>query len=87
MINSQSIKTIGSNGQLSLGKAFAGKTVAVEQLDDSTWLIKSGEFVPESEKWLHKKEQEEKLSKSLNWTKNNKPKDNFVSVAKSVEDA
>ena len=87
MINSQSIKTIGANGQLSLGKAFAGKTVAVEQLDDNTWVIKSGEFVPESEKWLHKKEQEEKLLKSLNWTKNNKPKDNFANVAKSIEDA
>ena len=87
MLNVQNIKTIGANGQLSLGKAFAGKTVAIEQVDYGTWIIKSGHFVPESEEWLHKKANATKLDIAFEWAKKNKPKDNFDEIVKEVEDA
>ena len=83
----QNIKTIGANGQLSLGKNFAGKVVAIEQLDNSTWIIKSGNFIPESEEWLHQKDTVEKLARALHWAKNNKPLDNFDKLAKEIENA
>src|SRR5580693_4450901 len=47
------IKTIGSSGQISLGKENAGRTVMVEQVDEGVWLIKSARVIPESELWLH----------------------------------
>jgi hypothetical protein len=46
-------KTIGSSGQISLGKKFAGQTVMLSELDPGVWLIKIGRFIPENEKWLH----------------------------------
>ncbi|HLD84452.1 MAG TPA: hypothetical protein VI844_01630 [Coxiellaceae bacterium] len=46
------VKVIGSNGQISLGKEFAGKSVLVEQIDAYSWVIKTGQFIPDNEKWL-----------------------------------
>jgi hypothetical protein len=46
---SAQIKIIGNNGQISLGKEFAGKMVSIERLDNGNWLIKAGEFVPDSQ--------------------------------------
>ena len=47
------VKVVGVNGQISLGKALAGKIVSIEQSDKSTWVIKSGEFIPDSPKQPH----------------------------------
>lgn len=47
------MKVVGVNGQISLGKALAGKIVSIEQIDKSTWVIKSGEFIPDSQKQPH----------------------------------
>ena len=48
-----SIKTVGSNGQISLGKKYAGQTVMLDEIDTGVWIVKPGSFVPHSEKWLH----------------------------------
>jgi putative transposon-encoded protein len=34
------VKTIGSSGQISLGKQYAGRTVTVEQVAEGVWTIK-----------------------------------------------
>lgn len=82
----QQVKMVGSNGQLSLGKEFAGKMVIIVQINDGTWIIKSGEFVPDSEKWLYQKDHLPKLEKALDWAENNKPIDNFNKLAQRIED-
>jgi len=79
------VKVIGTNGQVSLGKEFAGKMVLVDQIDNGTWLIKAGEFIPDSEKWLYKGNNIAKLEKALAWAKKNKPRDNFDKLAKEIE--
>jgi hypothetical protein len=76
----QQVKVIGHNGQLSLGKAFAGQMVIIDQVDNGTWIIKTGEFIPDSEKWLYSKDNLEKLDRALFWAKNNQPKDNFAEI-------
>lgn len=76
------VKAVGSNGQISLGKAFAGKTVLIDQLDASTWVIKSGEFVPDSERWLHFGDGSDRLEKALAWAESHAPKDNFDAFVK-----
>ena len=34
------IKTIGSNGQISLGKEHAGKSVLVDEVEPGVWVVK-----------------------------------------------
>lgn len=79
------VKVVGTNGQVSLGKEFAGKMILIDQIEEGTWIIKSGEFIPDSEKWLHRKQDAAKLEKALEWTKENKPVDNFDSLMKKLE--
>lgn len=65
------VKIVGANGQVSLGKEFAGKMILIDQVDAGTWIIKSGEFIPDSEKWLHRVQDATKLDKALEWAERN----------------
>lgn len=86
MSNQAQVKTIGPNGQVSLGKGFAGKMVLINQLNNGTWIIKIGEFVPDSEKWLHQNDGMAKLEKALEWAEKNKPSDNFDQFVRGIKD-
>jgi len=79
------VKTIGSNGQVSLGKEFAGKMVLVDQIEEGTWIIKCGEFVPASEKWIYQGQNMAKIEKALKWAEKNKPTDNFEALVQGIE--
>ena len=59
------VKVVGSNGQVSLGKTLAGKIVSIDQIDKGTWIIKSGEFVPDSQKWLYESDNMQRLDNAL----------------------
>ncbi len=83
-MSQQTVKVIGANGQVSLGKKFAGKTILVDQVSDGTWILKVGEFIPDSEKWLHQDSHMAKLEKAIEWTENHKPIDNFDQLAKKI---
>lgn len=72
------IKTVGSSGQISIGKKFAGQTVMLSELDTGVWLIKLGRFIPENEKWLHAPDVEKSLNKAVDWAENNPPADTDV---------
>lgn len=84
-IHQQQVKTIGSNGQVSLGKEFAGKMVLVEQIEEGTWVIKCGEFIPDSEKWLYQTNAMAKIEKAADWAEKNQPSDNFDEIIKDIE--
>lgn len=77
----QYVKIIGANGQLSLGKAFAGKMVLIDQLDDGSWVIKPGNFIPDAEKWLYQTNNLAALEKGLAWAEKNQSVDNFEELA------
>jgi hypothetical protein len=82
---SSQVKVIGANGQVSLGKEFAGKLVLIDQIDNGTWIIKSGEFIPDSEKWLHQANHLTKLEKALKWAEKNKPINNFEQFVDKIK--
>lgn len=67
------IKTIGSNGQISLGKEFAGQSVLIDNSEYGVWTIKIGKFIPHNEQWLLEKDNATKLDEALDWASNNKP--------------
>lgn len=81
----QQVKVIGANGQVSLGKEFAGKMVLIELVEDGTWIIKTGEFIPDSERWLHQNNNLRKIEKALHWANKNKAKDNFDTIIQGIE--
>ena len=47
------IKTISSSGQISLGKAFAGKIVKLEHLEDGRWMVTPVQVIPEHLAWAY----------------------------------
>ena len=68
------VKTIGSSGQISLGKQHAGRTVAVEEIEDGVWLIKTSRVIPESELWLHTPDATQVVDRAIRWAGQNPPK-------------
>lgn len=61
------IKTIGSSGQIALGKQYAGQHVLVDELEPGVWMIKLGEFIARNERWLHEPEAKAKLDRAIRW--------------------
>lgn len=76
-MNAPQIKVVGSNGQISLGKGCAGKSVLIDQVAPGTWVIKSGTFTPDSEQWLYQSQTSAKLESALAWNQANPPRDSF----------
>jgi|HubBroStandDraft_1064217.scaffolds.fasta_scaffold1801709_1 hypothetical protein len=61
------VKTIGSSGQLSLGKEYAGRTVTVEAIEEGVWLIRTAQVIPENEMWLHTPRNRDLLNRAVAW--------------------
>ncbi|MEI7823562.1 MAG: hypothetical protein WCK55_21855 [Verrucomicrobiota bacterium] len=78
------IKTIGSNGQISLGKEHAGKSVLVDEVEPGVWVVKIGQFVPDSERWLHGIEAKAKLDEAIAWAEKTRPSDNFAEIEAQI---
>ncbi|MDD4650399.1 MAG: hypothetical protein PHO79_10375 [Desulfoplanes sp.] len=69
------IKTVGSSGQISLGKKFAGQTVMVSEVDTGVWIVKLGRFIPDNEKWIHASDVQIELNEAIDWAEKNSPKE------------
>jgi hypothetical protein len=70
-----SVKVIGANGQISLGKQFAGGQVLVEEREPGVWLIRTATVVPDNELWLHEPKAADDLRRALAWAEANPPSD------------
>ncbi|MSQ70934.1 MAG: hypothetical protein EXR27_06535 [Betaproteobacteria bacterium] len=63
-----SVKVVGANGQISLGKEFAGRQVLVEEREPGVWLVRTALVVPENELWLHQPKAREDLNGAMDWS-------------------
>lgn len=63
------VKVIGANGQISLGKQFAGRQVLVEEQESGVWLIRTATVIPDNERWLHEAQAASDLARALEWSK------------------
>lgn len=70
-----SVKIVGANGQISLGKQFAGRQVLVEEQESGVWLIRTATVVPDNEHWLHAPAAATDLDNALAWAAQNPPSD------------
>lgn len=69
----QTIKTIGSSGQLSLGKEYAGCTVVVEVSEPGVWQIKTVKVIPDNELWLTEEPVKTQIDEAIRWAEANPP--------------
>jgi len=76
--SSSSVKVIGANGQISLGKQFAGRQVLVEEREPGVWLIRTATVIPDNERWIHEPEAAASLKRGLEWALANPPDDSNV---------
>jgi hypothetical protein len=83
--NTSIIKKVGTNGQISLGKEYAGKQIQISKLNKETLIIKSGNFIPNDEKWLHNEQNITTLRKAIYWAENNDRRDNFDQIKTDIE--
>ena len=67
VIDHQVIKSIGSSGQISLGKEYAGRQVLVENPEPGVWLIRTATVIPDNEKWIHTPALKKDLTAALTW--------------------
>jgi len=63
------VKVVGSNGQISLGKQFAGRQVLIEEQEPGVWLVRTATVIPDNERWLHDETAIESLREALDWAR------------------
>jgi hypothetical protein len=73
-----SVKVIGANGQISLGKQYAGRQVLVEEQESGVWLVRTATVIPDNERWLHQQKEAADLQNALSWAQANPPADSNV---------
>lgn len=85
VIDHQVIKSIGSSGQISLGKEYAGRQVLVETPEPGVWVIRTATVVPDNEKWLHTPAIKKDLSSALAWAQKTPAKASDLSKLKMAK--
>ena len=82
------VKIIGSNGQISLGKQYAGRQVLVEEREPGVWLIRTATVIPDNERWLHEPDVSDRLAQALAWAQTNPARsDNVDAILAKLNDA
>jgi len=71
----ETLKIVGSNGQISLGKRYAGRQVLVEEREPGVWLIRTATVVPDNERWLEHPQAQADLQRALAWAQAHPPSD------------
>ena len=70
-----SVKVVGANGQISLGKQFAGRQVLIEEQESGVWLIRTATVIPDNERWLHEPQAAADLARAVAWSGQKAPSD------------
>lgn len=66
-VHSPTVKVVGSNGQISLGKQYAGRQVLVEEREPGVWLVRTATVIPDNEHWLHESPAAADLHAAMAW--------------------
>lgn len=68
---SSSVKVVGTYGQISLGKQYAGRQVLIEETEPGVWLIRTATVIPDNERWAHTPGSAQDLAQALIWAAKN----------------
>ncbi len=81
------VKLVGANGQISLGKQYAGRQVLVEEHEPGVWLVRTATVVPDNERWLHGEAVVADLREALDWAQTHPASDDATDdLLKSLRD-
>jgi hypothetical protein len=75
-----SVTVVGTNGQILLGKQFAGRQVLIEEREPGVWLVRTVTLIPDNECWLHEQPSAADLHFALAWTASNPSSDSNTDV-------
>lgn len=67
------LKMVGTSGQLSLGKKYAGKYFELTEQEDGSITMVPMRMIPEAEAWLHKPVMQERLTQATQWMQDHPP--------------
>jgi hypothetical protein len=69
-VNAQAsmVKVVGANGQISLGKQYAGRQVLVEEREPGVWIVRTATVIPDNEHWLHESPAATDLQAAMSWS-------------------
>ncbi|MCT4364752.1 MAG: hypothetical protein N3Z29_07565 [Synechococcaceae cyanobacterium MAG-AL1] len=73
--NPPALKLVGSNGQISLGKHYAGRHVLVEESEPGVWTVRTATVIPDNERWLHQPDAAANLQTAMAWSVSHPPAD------------
>lgn len=76
--HSTTVKVIGANGQISLGKQYAGRQVLVEEHEPGVWLVRTATVVPDNERWLQEPQAAAALQAAMAWSIANPASDTMI---------
>ena len=87
MASHSSVKVVGANGQISLGKQFAGRQVLVEEREPGVWMVRTATVIPDNERWLHEPQAAADLRSAISWaTANPSNESNTDALLKKLSD-
>ena len=61
------LKQVGTSGQISLGKQFAGKYFQVEPQEGGVLMLRPMKVIPDADAWLHTPEMKRTLEQARRW--------------------
>jgi hypothetical protein len=64
---STELKTVGSSGQISLGKKYAGKTLRLDRFADGRMVLTAVAMVPERQLWTLAEPDRSHIERGLTW--------------------
>ena len=62
------VKVVGTNGQISVGKQYAGRQVLVEEREPGVWIVRTVTVIPDTEHWLHAPQAVTDLQAAMAWS-------------------
>lgn len=87
MTSKSKVTSIGTNGQISLGKEHAGQHVMIELKEPGVWVVRSVRVIPENELPWHDEKARADLEAALRWAQRTPPRESDVeATAKSIEE-
>ena len=69
------VKVVGANGQITLGKQYAGRQVLVEQTEPGVWIVRTATVIPDNERCLHLSAAAADLQAAMAWSVSHSPSD------------
>ncbi|TCT00498.1 hypothetical protein [Paralcaligenes ureilyticus] len=73
--HASAVKVVGANGQISLGKQYAGRQVLVEEREPGVWVVRTATVIPDNERWLHEPKAAADLQAAMAWSSTHEASD------------